>query len=155
MRTTLFLLASIISNLIMAQSGWVISNGTYTTHIEKMGEQVVPVDISKNITVSYKIASPDKEMNRTVILFDEKDNEVARKEFGNDAGSATFTTKELAAFFNSRSMLFVYTVAIPKDPAKAALVRVMRVKVCTLEKNNLGSSVIPIKKKPPVKKKGK
>ncbi len=155
MRTLLFLLATTISNLIMAQSGWVISNGTNTTPVEKMGEQVVPVDISKTIAISYKIAVPDKEMNRSVILFDEKDNEVARKELGNDAGTTTFSTKELATFFNGRTMLFVYTVAIPKDPAKAALVRVMRVKVCTLEKNNLGSSVIPIKKKPPVKKKGK
>jgi hypothetical protein len=145
----------IFTSSLMAQTGWQVSSGSNLTKIEKMGEQVVLVDIGNSLSISYQAAEANPEMNRSIILSDDKDNEIFRREFKNDAGTAIITSKELAAYFVDRSRLLLYTLSLPKDPAKAALVRVMRIKVCILERggNNNSNPKSGVKKKSRAKRK--
>jgi hypothetical protein len=69
-----------------------------------------------------------RDWNRSIIIFDEKDNQLYKKE--------NFTVKlenaVLAGLFKRSKVLNIYTTSLPKDPKLAAAVRIRRVHLATI-----------------------
>ena len=65
---------------------------------------------------------------RTIAIYDAADNELYKKE-GN---TLKISNRTLARLANGKAELKIYTMAVPSDPAKAALVRVRRVHLVTI-----------------------
>ena len=66
---------------------------------------------------------------RTIAIFDERDNELYRK----DAVSIKMPDAQLKKMLLANKIVKVYTWALPKDPKEAARVRIRRVHLCTIE----------------------
>ncbi|HEX7847199.1 MAG TPA: hypothetical protein VF476_15470 [Chitinophagaceae bacterium] len=88
-------------------------------------------DKSGTLDILYKDSKPAAEWKRTLLFFDENDNELLRKD------SITATTKinnsTLKELFTGKKKIRIYTISLPTDPNKAAAIRVRRVHLCTLE----------------------
>lgn len=74
--------------------------------------------------------NPDTAYNYTLMVDD--DNHSGIKSWDNMIKSVTITTSELSSIFQNNTKIHFYYTAIPKDPAKAAVVRMRPVHVCTL-----------------------
>ncbi len=70
-----------------------------------------------------------KKWKRSILIFDESDNELLKKE----SSSIKLTPDELSDLFKEKKIIKIFTVSIPSDPSEAALVRVRRIHLCTLE----------------------
>jgi hypothetical protein len=81
------------------------------------------------LALSYTGAALDTGWKRSFMIIDESGNILGEKEsyYGFKLKNA-----DLKKLFGKGSILKIYTWAIPKDPAKAALVRVRRVHLCTV-----------------------
>ena len=106
------------------------SKSDETANIRK----IKAADLKKNYSfqISYKESDPKKmkEWNRSVMFFNESDNEISRKD---STRNWKITAAELKKLFGNKKKLKIYTIAIPSDPDLAARVRVRRVHLCTLE----------------------
>lgn len=156
-KTFLFFATLLFINMATGQKGWTIKSGNRTVNIITPGEQEVTIDASQSLWIEYDPATVNNEMNRSIILYDDKDAELYRFTFNNDKGTISIGSSNIAGYFKDREKVFLYTIALPKDPKMAAAVRVMRQKVCTLVKSKTPFAVKKVvkKKKTPVKKKGK
>ena len=144
MKKIFLLLTSICLTLFsMSQTGWKITSGSSSTAIAKLGDQSALVDINLDLKIVYEPAAPNNEMNRSIMINDGNDNELFRFELNNDKGTLNISSSQLKEFFKDRTKLTLYTIAIPKDPKQAALVRVRRMQVCILTKSE--TSLVPKK----------
>lgn len=82
----------------------------------------------KTLLVSYKAANPKKGWERTIIIYDEKDQEL-KKQAGPEL---SLTISELKSLLRKSKTLEIYTISLPADPKLKAQVRVRRVHLCTL-----------------------
>jgi hypothetical protein len=78
----------------------------------------------------YTNTSGEKGLIRSILFVDENDNEVMRKD---SVRRIKIPIGELKKMFEGHNQIRVFTLAIPADPDKAALVRVRRLHLCTLE----------------------
>jgi len=83
---------------------------------------------AKNFTLCYKESSPQKGWERTIRLYDEKDNEL-RKQADK---KLTIKTSELKTLLNQYKTIKIYTINLPTDPKLKAQVRIRRVHLCSL-----------------------
>ena len=90
------------------------------SELDKIGELIVV----------YEEGNPDKEWKRTIAIVDENSNSLFEKTEINKIQVSNADLKKLA---EGKTTLKIYTWALPKDPAKAALIRIRRVHLCTLE----------------------
>jgi len=90
------------------------------TELNKAGELIV----------MYEEGNPNKEWKRTIAILDEKDINLFEKAEINKIQVSNTILKKLTA---GKTKLKIYSWSIPKDPAKAALIRIRRVHLCTLE----------------------
>lgn len=90
-------------------------------------------DLKKNyqLELTYKEGDPkmDKEWKRSIMVFDENDKELLRKD---STWYIKIKADELKKLFGDKKRLNIYTVATPVDPDLAARVRVRRVHLCSL-----------------------
>ena len=97
-------------------------------------KKIKKTDLNKNYTLElyYKEADLEKEThwNRSFLLFDEKDNQLLKKD---SSSLVKISSAELKNAFANKNKIRIYTIAIPLDPELAARVRVRRVHLCTLE----------------------
>lgn len=79
----------------------------------------------------YKEAKPAAGWIRSLMFFDENDNDLLRK----DSISATTKIDNAAIkqLFAGKKKIRIYTISLPTDPNLAARIRVRRVHLCTLE----------------------
>lgn len=99
-------------------------------------EKSVVINLNKKTLAQDKLVVHNsntqelKDWNRSYIIFNEASAEVAKlKTSGKTAEIAiAYLKKKL----QQNKDYGLYTVALPKDPAKAALVRVRRILICTL-----------------------
>lgn len=86
----------------------------------------------KGGSVIIKAINPkvDVANNRSFMLVDENDAELYRLD--NVKATNIITLKTLAAKIETGKTYKLYTMAIPKDPKKAAVVRVRRILVCSI-----------------------
>ena len=82
----------------------------------------------KSFTVSYKEESPQTHWERSILVFDEKDNELKIQ-----AGKKlSIKTAELKTLMDQSKTIKVYTFYYPTDPKMKSQVRLRRVHLCTL-----------------------
>ena len=83
-------------------------------------------------TLSYREMNSISKKNgwkRSIIIFDESDNQLIKK----DSTAISLSANELKNLFKERKKIKLFTISIPSDPSQAALVRIRRVHLCTLE----------------------
>lgn len=127
----------------MAQDGtsWMVKIGNRkvfaaTTEDEK--KNVISLSAAallkdSQFVLSYSDMNADtKTWDRSFILEDESGELLLQKE---KTKILTLKTAELATLLETKKKIKVYTEAIPSDPKLAALVRVRRVHLCTLQLN--------------------
>jgi basic membrane lipoprotein Med (substrate-binding protein (PBP1-ABC) superfamily) len=83
---------------------------------------------SKNFTLNYKESTPQKGWERTIRLYDEKDNEL-KKQIGM---KLSLKTSQLKALLSQYKTVKIYTINSPTDPKLKERVRIRRVHLCTL-----------------------
>ena len=129
-------LLSFIAMSTIAQDSWkvcldkkVLLNAS-TENEEKNVINVSSADLrnSKNFVVSYKEGSVQKGWERTIIIYDEKDNQL-KKQAGK---KLSLKASELKILLNKSKAIKIYTINSPTDPKMKAQVRLRRVHLCTL-----------------------
>ncbi len=84
-----------------------------------------------SLDILYKQAKTMDGWKRSLLFFDENDNELFRKD---SIGATTrFSNSTIKEWVAGKKKLKIYTVSLPTDPNKAAAIRVRRVHLCTLE----------------------
>jgi hypothetical protein len=78
--------------------------------------------------IVFKPGAPAIGWIRTIALYTDADAELLSV----TGYRFTLSNAALRAHFAGRTKLLVYTMSLPKDPAKRALVRVRRVHLCTI-----------------------
>lgn len=88
-------------------------------------------DKKGDLEILYKEESAKEGWSRSLLFFDENDNELLRKD------SITTNTRinntSLKNLVADKKKLKIYTISLPTDPNMAAAIRVRRVHLCTLE----------------------
>lgn len=85
---------------------------------------------SAEFVLTYVEQQSSKDWKRDIMVFDAADNRVLEKEGMN---ILKLTGKELAELLDKHKSIRIFTIALPTDPAQAALVRVARVHLVTVE----------------------
>lgn len=133
----LFAFLSIFSSVSsFAQDNWkvcidqkVLLNTTVEDE-EKNTIKISAVELKKIklFVVSYKDESPQTGWERTILVYDEKDNEKLRKV----NTKLSLKIAELNTLLGKSKTIKVYTMYAPIDPKMKAQVRLRRVHLCTL-----------------------
>ena len=121
---------------VIAQDSWKVcldKKVLLNTSTEDAEKNVIKISFTnlkkaKTFLVSYKEAEPQKTWERTITIYDEKDNEV-KKQTGK---KLTLNTSELITLLDKYKTIKVYTINSPTDPKMKAQVRLRRVHLCTL-----------------------
>jgi hypothetical protein len=132
---TLFLHFGIIF-MANAQDSWKV---THNGKVQLENTEEVPeknvfalriADLNKKgaLAVAYKAEDGGKGWVRTIMVVDDTDSELATFK----GASTTIHNPALRSLFKKASTLKIYTMALPSDPKKAALVRVRRVHLATI-----------------------
>ena len=103
---------------------------TSEEHEEKNIIKIFSSDLKKSrlFIVSYKEESPQLHWERSILVFDEKDNEL-KKQTGK---KLSIKTAELKTILVQSKTIKVYTLYSPTDPKMKPQVRLRRVHLCTL-----------------------
>jgi len=136
MKKWLFILPLFAAFFAGAQDSWKITHNAATrlTAAEEAPEENVfsirIADLNKpgQFSLTYKTKLPAKDWVRTISIVDEDDTELASFK----GRSFTLQNPALRALFKKAQFIKIYTMAIPSDPEKAALVRVRRVHLATV-----------------------
>jgi len=136
MKTFLLLSAMLLSSIAFTQDNWKISHNdkiklqASAENTEKNVAQIKNADLAKKnlLQIVYKEITPQEDWKREIIIFDPADNELLRQK----GSLLKVQNTSLKNLFKKSKTLVVYTMALPSDPAQAALVRVRRVHLCTL-----------------------
>lgn len=121
---------------VVAQDSWkvcldkkVLLNAS-TEDAEKNVIKIFSADLrkSKDFVVSYKQFSLQKGWERTISVYDEKDNEL-KKQTGE---KFTLKASELKTLLEKYKTIKIYTINSPTDPKMKARVRLRRVHLCTI-----------------------
>ncbi|HEX7905285.1 MAG TPA: hypothetical protein VF487_15540 [Chitinophagaceae bacterium] len=99
----------------------------------KNTKKIKRIELNKpgNLEVLYKEMPVKTGWQRSLLLFDEKDMELWRKD--NSKAITKISNATLKKLFAGKNKIEIYTISLPTDPNKAAAVRVRRVHLCTLE----------------------
>src|SRR3954468_2212145 len=114
-----------------AQGSWkVVLNGknSLSTSTESEEKNVISVkakDLSKknDFTILYTEKEKNAAWQRSIIAVDDKDQELLNKQ----TDKLKIKNSELLQLFKKSNKIRFYTISLPKDPAKRAVVRVRRV----------------------------
>lgn len=140
MKKILFLLALVFSTAILsAQQQWTVCYRGKTCL--KNGEEdpagnlikITKAGLAKKGDLTIRFKTDDGTVYRHLMADDQ--NRSGIKGWENIGTSFSISTAELKKLFNGRTKVLFYFTEIPKDPEKAALVRVRPVHLFTLELN--------------------
>ena len=87
------------------------------------------LDKTGELIVNYEEGNPNNEWKRTIAIVDENNNSLFEK---SEINKIQVSNSDLKKMVGDNKKILIYTWAIPKDPAKAALIRVRRVHLCTI-----------------------
>lgn len=82
-------------------------------------------------TISYaeeNTATQRMKWIRTIAVYDEKDNELYKKQ----SATVKITDIVMKKLLTENKTIKIYTWSLPKDPAEAARIRIRRVHLCTI-----------------------
>ncbi|HEX8461768.1 MAG TPA: hypothetical protein VF623_10070 [Segetibacter sp.] len=86
-------------------------------------------------TLKYTADDPQKDWNRIFIVTDAQDKELKTVYLDKQSVQVSVKASEVKLLMNKKQPVFIYTTSLPKDPAKAATVRVRRILLCKVEWN--------------------
>lgn len=120
----------------IAQDSWKICLdekillNTSTEDAEKNTIQLSAASLknAKSFTVDFTEANPQKGWQRSILVYDEKDNEL-KKQAGK---KLMLKISELQSLLEKYKTIKIYTINMPTDPKMKAQVRIRRVHLCTL-----------------------
>jgi len=142
MKYILVLLTFLLVHTAYAQKGGVqVSAQTKTIYVNLDNE-----DAGKVLTINRKLKSiatgklsisnldwsKEKEWKRTFSIYSDEDEAIIDITPCKASGKYEVSLKRLVSKIVKGKKYSLYTIAIPKDPKKAALVRVRRVLVCSI-----------------------
>jgi len=136
------LLATILSLaafMVNAQDSWIIklnNKAVITANKEDEDANVKTVKRSElakagSLQVFYKETEPKTGWRRSILLFDENDNELSR--IDSLTSKSKISNATLKKGFQGKTKIHIYTIALPADPNLAAAIRVRRVHLGTLK----------------------
>jgi hypothetical protein len=136
MKTLLLIVLSFgIMSVAGAQDSWKL---THNGKLKLENTEEVPeknvfsiriADLSKKGALTIAYSDDDaKSWIRTISIVDDRDTELAT----NKGVSYSIPNATLKTIFKKAGTVKVYTIAVPSDPEKAALVRVRRVHLATI-----------------------
>lgn len=137
MKKIIFLgLAMVMALATFSQDTWKLNlNGKNVFTAKEESEEknkltIKKSDLSKkkNFILTYSEKSKDKQWEREIIIFGENDHDLFRQK----SDKLTISNEKLSSLFKKSKTLKIYTISLPKDPAKKAVVRVRRVHLVTL-----------------------
>jgi negative regulator of sigma E activity len=136
MKTFILLSSILLAMYASAQDSWKIThNGkqclqTSVESVETNSFTIKAADLKKKglLSVQYTEAEKQKDWKRSIILFDEKDTELYRK----DKNILQLQNSTLAVLSKKAKKISIYTLSLPTDPKLAAVVRVRRVHLATI-----------------------
>lgn len=131
-----FLFAFLLSFVTFHQEGWKVcldKKVLFSASKDDPEKNVVRIsdkdlDEHKNFIVNFKETASQKGWERSIIMYDEKDNEL-KKQSGK---KFVLTTSELKNLLEQHKTIKIYTINSPTDPKLKAQVRIRRVHLCTL-----------------------
>lgn len=136
MKSLLTVLLIIVSTMaVMAQDSWkLVHNGK--TRLEAKNESsknsfsIKKEDLKGkgSLSIFIKDKVPQKDWVRTILVVDAEENEIATGQ----GDLMKIENKQLARVAATVKAIYVYTLSLPSDPAKAALVRVRRIHLATI-----------------------
>jgi hypothetical protein len=90
------------------------------------------VDLKKtgSLVIAFPVSKTKSEWKRSIMIYDTTDNVLLTKE---DVTGLTLKNTELIILLADKKQFSLFTTSIPRDPKKAAAVRVRRVHLCTVE----------------------
>ena len=130
------LLLSFTSISAIAQDSWKVcldKKVLLSTPLEDAEKNVIKISSAdlkkaKTFILSYKEAAPQKDWERTITTYDEKDNEL-KKQTGK---KFVLKIAEFKALLEKYKIIKIYTINSPTDPKLKSQVRLRRVHLCTL-----------------------
>lgn len=100
---------------------------------ERNQQTIKKKELCKKYTleIKYNESDPAKqnEWKRTIMIFDENDNELLKKE----TRDWQITAAQLKKAVGTKKKIKIYTIALPTDPDLAARIRVRRIHLATIE----------------------
>ena len=85
------------------------------------------------ITISYFMDNADNSWKRTFYVNDESEKNYVTIDLNRQSGSVTFKASKLKELMDQKKTFNIYTISTPKDPSRAAAIRVRRVLLCKVE----------------------
>lgn len=121
-----------------AQDSWKISlneKNIFSASAENEEKNIVKIkssDLKKKNEFNLVYTDKPKKTDwiRSIMVVGENDHELLRQE----GSKIKIKNAALDSLFSKSKTLKIYTISLPKDPAKRATVRVRRVHLCTLMK---------------------
>lgn len=101
-----------------------------TANTKKISRSDLDKKYCLEITYKESDSKKEKEWKRSFMLFDDKDQELMRKD---STRIVKISAADLKKLFGDKNKIKLYTIAIPTDPEVAARVRVRRIHLLTLE----------------------
>src|SRR5688572_28921140 len=141
MKKILFLgLAMVLTLVTFSQDSWKLTlNGKNVFAAKEESEEKNKLTIKKSellkkkdFYLSYTEKDKDSEWEREIIIFGENDHDLFRQK----SSKLKISNAKLLSLFKKSNTLKIYTISLPKDPAKRAVIRVRRVHLVTLTMNN-------------------
>jgi len=136
----LLLLILLIPSVVFAQKkdSWKICAHHKTVASGTMGGDTEPVTAELSATkgtfkITYKSAAKDKK--RSIIIMNESRNPLITEELGKNSGTVKIDINQLKEKTGGKTF-YVYTLALPTDPAIAATIRVRPMLLCTVSWKN-------------------
>jgi hypothetical protein len=138
---SLFVSTLVIMSLVNSQSdSWKIFHNDkllLNATVENESKNLLQIkrnefDKSGQLTIEYKEESPTEDWQRTIGIVDVMDSTLFENTGSNTVNISNATMKDL---ITNHDKIKIYTWSLPKDPGKAALVRIRRTHLCTIEIN--------------------
>ncbi|MGZ8536807.1 MAG: hypothetical protein ACXWV9_01025 [Flavisolibacter sp.] len=141
MKKILFLAFGIVITLAtFSQDTWKLNlNGkiVFTAKVESEEKNKLTIkksDLSKkkDFYLTYTEKTKDDKWEREIMIVGDNDHEL----FRHTSDKLKISNAKLLSLFKKSNTLKIYTISLPKDPAKRAVVRVRRVHLVSLTMNN-------------------
>ena len=94
------------------------------------GDASISLAAKGTVIIKYS-GSPKNDNRRSILIFDTERHQLLKKEIKRNYGKFTFNIDTLKAKTNGRKFE-IYTIAIPNDPEKAAMVRLRPMLLCVM-----------------------
>jgi hypothetical protein len=84
------------------------------------------------VIIKYNIDNPDPNWKRTFYINDSNDISIKTIELNKQSGAVSVNASAFKKLMDKKQPVFIYTTSLPKDPQKAAAVRVRRILLCKI-----------------------